>query len=630
MRAATSSRRSKRRLLRALLAAAAAAAALACGAHQAFAAEQQISVTAPLTAEAVLSPADGSVAIEGAYIWNTGDAAVRMTSVGFAGAEGVGGTWTCTAGGTVLFEGPPSPEPQATDVEAAAGERLGLDWSTTFGGADAVPFAGLSLGRMTYAFEPAAQPACALLYADGSLVFQRGSAPDPGKELVAAYEGVDDLSAWKERDIPWYAHRSDVTSVTVRDPISIEDGSYFFAGMAKCTAMDLANLDMSQMSAMAGMFSGCSSLTELDLSSADTSGLRPGSTSRAGTFYGMTALEQVTLGPMFDFEYAGVCNPDGYLPEPSEAYIPGADGLWHDSEGRGYSPGDIPSNRAGTYTAVKPPAYAMLYADGSLVFQRGSEPDAGKELVAAYEGVEGFSFWQERDIPWYAHRSDVASVTVRDPISIKDGSYLLSNLSNCTSMDLRNLDTSQMSAMLYMFAGCSSLEELDLSSVDTSGMARPPDRRGTFYGMPKLRKVTLGPRFDFDDAGKKPDGYLPAPSAASIPGADGRWHTEGGAAYAPSAVPSRVAATYYAVPPSAAAVERSASAEFCGDSAVEPNDGSGQEDCSIDDVCSARPDPVLGCDGGDSAPEATAEAGESQSAALSTKSDEEAPDGSDG
>ena len=44
-----------------------------------------------------------------------------------------------------------------------------------------------------------------------------------------------------------------------------------FSGCSSLTSLDLSNFDTSQVTSMAGMFSECSSLTILDLSSFDTS-----------------------------------------------------------------------------------------------------------------------------------------------------------------------------------------------------------------------------------------------------------------------------------------------------------------------------------------------------------------------
>ena len=50
----------------------------------------------------------------------------------------------------------------------------------------------------------------------------------------------------------------------------------------------------------------------------------------------------------------------------------------------------------------------------------------------------------------------------------KDSSYLFYNLTNLTSLDLSNFNTSQVKNMYFMFISCRGLTSLDLSNFDTS------------------------------------------------------------------------------------------------------------------------------------------------------------------
>ena len=86
----------------------------------------------------------------------------------------------------------------------------------------------------------------------------------------------------------------------------------------------------------------------------------------------------------------------GYLPTPDPQYITGADGKWYDTDGNGYAPADIPSNKAMTYTAVDPKTAFAVYSadDNSLNFyKRAGMPSAGdtfngKTATAVYTGIE--------------------------------------------------------------------------------------------------------------------------------------------------------------------------------------------------------------------------------------------------
>ena len=67
-------------------------------------------------------------------------------------------------------------------------------------------------------------------------------------------------------------------------------------------------------------------------------------------FEGCSKLAEVTLGESFAW-VGSKC----FLPQPSAADIPGADGLWHAaSDGAAYRPSAVPGNKADTYRAVAP------------------------------------------------------------------------------------------------------------------------------------------------------------------------------------------------------------------------------------------------------------------------------------
>ncbi|MBR5117537.1 MAG: BspA family leucine-rich repeat surface protein, partial [Muribaculaceae bacterium] len=67
--------------------------------------------------------------------------------------------------------------------------------------------------------------------------------------------------------------------------------------------------------------------------------------------------------------------------------------------------------------------------------------------------------------------SAVTSVTATSQVSFTgDCSQLFSNFTNCTSMDLNSVNTSNVTNMSAMFSGCSSLTSLNISSWNTSNV----------------------------------------------------------------------------------------------------------------------------------------------------------------
>ncbi len=109
--------------------------------------------------------------------------------------------------------------------------------------------------------------------------------------------------------------------------------------------------------------------------------------------------------------------------------------------------------------------YAVLYEDGLLCLQRGSDTDS------AHGAVVGSWAWDGASRPWYGSRSKVKSVVVRDSIPFTGEGGLFKGLSGCTSMDVAKLDVSGAASLASMFRGCLKLPSLDLSTWDVSGVS---------------------------------------------------------------------------------------------------------------------------------------------------------------
>ena len=123
--------------------------------------------------------------------------------------------------------------------------------------------------------------------------------------------------------------------------------SYMFCDCNSLTSLNLSSFDTSNVTSMAYMFEYCESLTSIDLSGFDTSKV----TNMNGITVGCYELEQITLGPKWNFVVTFIT--------PSSSYIPGADGKWYSESGTGYTPAELktaynanPSGMAGTYYAT--------------------------------------------------------------------------------------------------------------------------------------------------------------------------------------------------------------------------------------------------------------------------------------
>lgn len=243
-------------------------------------------------------------------------------------------------------------------------------------------------------------------------------------------------------------------------------GNMFSSSFGISTVGDLSNWDTSKVTNMDSMFYGCSSLTFLALSGWDTS--KVSNMDNMCDF--CNNLQLVMLGDKW--QWVGT---KGYLPTPDPQYITGADGKWYDTDGNGYAPADIPSNKAMTYTAVAPKTAFAVYSadDQSLNFYKRSGVPAvgdtfeGKKVTAVYTGIETMT-----SRPWSGYASKIKTATVVDEgIRPCKMSNWFNGCKNMTTCDLDKLDTSNVTDMYGMFSGCSSLTSVgDLSGWNTSNV----------------------------------------------------------------------------------------------------------------------------------------------------------------
>lgn len=219
-----------------------------------------------------------------------------------------------------------------------------------------------------------------------------------GKTVTEVYTGIE--NGIYTDYAPWYLSTAEVvTNIRFVDKIKPQNTAYWFNGLLALSTIDFSNLDTSRVESMEGMFYDCYSLTEIDVSMFDTSSVtnmmmmfnnsviksldlsnfETSSVTKMSAMFmgcyelvtldisGFTILENADTNEMFT-----ECNKlqkvklgdkfvwrdsPSYLPAPSRSTIPNADGKWYAlSDGKGYAPENIPSNKADTYYAY-PPSY---------------------------------------------------------------------------------------------------------------------------------------------------------------------------------------------------------------------------------------------------------------------------------
>ena len=198
-----------------------------------------------------------------------------------------------------------------------------------------------------------------------------------------------------------------------------------FQDCSSLTTLNLSSFDTSNVTDMSGMFQDCSSLTTLDVS-----GFCMPNIVRVMYMYDYCSkLQRVKVGEKYNWK--GI---NGYLPVPNASYIPGADGKWYAlSDGKGYAPENIPSNKADTYVASQTllpsasiPTNAMDAGDYIVVTtnnMNGADLRYEWHCVSTVSEIYGglFNSMQSRRYKFKVGSGTHASITVGGSNAVRNG-----------------------------------------------------------------------------------------------------------------------------------------------------------------------------------------------------------------
>lgn len=146
-----------------------------------------------------------------------------------------------------------------------------------------------------------------------------------GKTVTASWLGEN---SWRTADyasasnVPWHAYRNEVTSITFSAKTQPASTSHWFEDMDALSSIGgSARLDLSHAASTANMFSGCSSLKQLDVSRWEVSTV----TNMASMFSGCSALTSIYAGDSTD--WSGAANGAAMF-EGTTELVGGAGTVW--------------------------------------------------------------------------------------------------------------------------------------------------------------------------------------------------------------------------------------------------------------------------------------------------------------
>ncbi|MBO4723401.1 MAG: BspA family leucine-rich repeat surface protein [Muribaculaceae bacterium] len=268
-----------------------------------------------------------------------------------------------------------------------------------------------------------------------------------------------------------------VKSVTATSEVSFTgDCSNLFNGLAVCESMDLNSVNTSEMTNCYRMFYWCAKLDTLDLSNWNTANV----TDMSYMFYTCKALDLLNIS---NFGTGNVTNMSYMFYECNKLKTIFAGSGWNTEsvtnssymfthclalvggKGTAFDADHIDKEYARLDGGPDCPGYFTDVNDGPYVPRYTFDSKSGVLTLN----------WGEfnKDNKWGSEVTNykVKSVIATSEVSFTgDCSELFAELHQCLSMDLENVNTSEMTNCYRMFYWCTKLDTLDLSNWNTANV----------------------------------------------------------------------------------------------------------------------------------------------------------------
>ena len=268
------------------------------------------------------------------------------------------------------------------------------------------------------------------LYSDGTLAFSSNSETDSTKTITKTYTiGINDIYVTQDM-VPWNNEISDINKIKFVNEIKPMSTSWWFKSCANLVIIEnIEYLNTSQVKNMSYMFYGCEKLTNIDLSTFDTSRV-----TNMMFMFGKSngdggndmALREITFGSKFDT--TNVLDMQQMF------------------------------KRCSSLTNLDLNAFDTKKADNMRCMF---------ENCASLTNLDLNNF-------------NTTNVTNMDNMFL--------GCCNLTSLDISHFDTRNVTTMNGMFKRCANITNLDLSSFDTNKVT---DMNSMFYGCDSLLSLDL-------------------------------------------------------------------------------------------------------------------------------------------
>ena len=242
------------------------------------------------------------------------------------------------------------------------------------------------------------------------------------------------------------------------DTSNVTNMGYMFDDCPRLTTLDLSSFDTSKVTWMYNMFNYCFNLTTLDVSQFDTSNV----TDMGNMFNNCSKLTALDVS---HFDTSNVANMD-YM-----------------------------------FTACsKPTTLDVSHFDTSKV----------KSMMGMFSGCSNLitldvtHFDTSNVVNMYCMFNHCPKLTTLDAShfdtsKVTNMEYMFSDCSSLATLDVSSFDTSNVTDMSYMFCNCGRLTTLDVSHFDTSKVT---DMVSMFWACYKLSTIIIGPEWTIQNVQK--------------------------------------------------------------------------------------------------------------------------------
>ena len=134
---------------------------------------------------------------------------------------------------------------------------------------------------------------------------------------------------------------------------------------------------------------------------------------------------------------------------------------------------------------------AMLYSDGDMVFQYGSDVASGKTLTASYTGFEDTEYTSQSSVPWNSNIGTIKNVSFINEIKPVSIARWFNNAKNITSFNWVNFNWNNVTNMSNTYRNCRNLTGSPVCGNNVTNMAYAYSNCTNLTGSPVCgKKVT--------------------------------------------------------------------------------------------------------------------------------------------